>query len=159
VLTLILHLFIDNTIAIKSFLENKANTIVGIIMIFISLIMLNIINLHFPDFKMVEKIRNKTSKSPHFFIFLFGILFAGMFCPVKVGLFMANFLQNQSILSALIYGFFTGTTMILLSITMVLLEEKFNIFKNNSEKIEKYTSKITGIIFFIMGLGLIFELF
>lgn len=159
IVSLILNLFVNNMNSAKLFLVNQANLIIGIIMILISLVLLDLIKINLPKLNIVEKVRSKTDNSKYFSSFLFGILFAGMFCPITASLFLSNFLNNQSILSSFIYGLSTTFFVIISTCMIMFFEYKFQIFQKNAEKIKQYSSKITGIIFFLMGIGLIFKLF
>ena len=159
IVSLIINLFVDNIDSAKLFLVNRANIVIGIIMIFVSLVLIDLINIDLPKFNIVEKIKRKTGESKYFSSFLFGILFAGMFCPVTASLFLSNFLNNQSISSSFFYGISTAFFVLILAFIMIFFESKFQIFEKNIELIKHYSSKVTGIIFFLMGIGLIFKLF
>lgn len=160
ILAVVLSIFINEIDLFSSFLSNELNIILGIILIFVSLILLDLINVNFLHFSFVGKIREKTENSKYFGSFIFGILFAGMFCPVTASLFMTNLLHApNNILSFMLYGFTTGLPAIILSLLLIFSKNKFNKLSEKLEKFEKYSSKITGVIFLVMGVFLILKLF
>ncbi len=160
IISLILSFFVEKVETISLFLQNRLNIILGVILIIIGLALLDIINLEFLHFSFAEKVRERAKNSKYFSSFILGLLFAGMFCPITVSLFISNFLQNPtSILSFLIYGLMTGLPTLLLGIIVVFSSKKINKIYKAIEVFEKYSSKITGTIFLLMGILLTFKLF
>lgn len=159
IISIILSISIDNIDLVSSFLQNKLNLILGFILIIVGLALLNLINLEFLHFSFVNKIKEKSDSSKYLGSFILGILFAGMFCPVTASLFISNFLQNQkSFLSFIIYGLMTGLPTLILGLIVIATKNIGKIYKF-IEIFEKYSSKITGAIFLLMGIFLIFKLF
>lgn len=160
ILGAILSIFVDGIASVSTFLSNRLNIILGIILIFVGLTLLDLINVSFLHFSFVGKIREKADSSKYVGSFIFGILFAGMFCPVTASLFIANFLQApNNILSFMLYGFTTGLPAVILSLLLIFSRNRFNKLNEKLEKFEKYSSKITGAIFLVMGIFLILKLF
>ena len=160
VLGAILSIFVDSVGTVLEFLPNKLNIILGIILIFVGLILLDLINVGFLHFSFVEKVREKTDNSKYIGSFIFGILFAGMFCPITASLFIANFVQApNNIFSFMLYGFTTGFPAVVLSMLLIFSKNKFSKLNEKLEKFEKYSSKITGVIFLAMGIFLSLKLF
>lgn len=160
ILSLILSIFVDSITSVSTFLSNKLNIILGIILIFVGLVLLDFIDVGFLHFSFVGKIKEKADKSKYILCFIFGVLFAGMFCPITVSLFIANFLQApNNIFSFILYGFTTGLPAIILSLLLILSKNKFSKLNKKLEKFKEYSSKITGVIFMLMGIFLILKLF
>ena len=160
ILSLILSIFVDIIDLVSVFLYDRLNIILGVILVFVGLVLLDLINLGFLHFSFVGKIRERTDKSKYIVSFIFGILLAGMFCPITASLFIANFLQSQNnTLSYMTYGFTTGLPVIVISLILIFSKNRFSKLNKNLEKFKEYSSKITGIIFLLMGVFLILKLF
>ena len=160
IISIVLSFFVDKIEIISLFLQNKLNVILGLILIIVGLSLLDLINIEFLHFSFVEKIRKKTRDSKYLGSFIFGLLFAGMFCPITASLFIGNFIQShKNVLSFILYGLMTGLPAFILGLILIFSSKKFAIVGNAIETFEKYSSKITGIIFLLMGILLIFKLF
>lgn len=159
-LTVIILTVVDKVDSIVSFLQNELNIILGFILIFVGLVLLNVIDVNFGCLNFIEKIKNRTDKSKYFSSFAFGVLLAGMFCPVTASLFIANLIHYPTIvLSPLVYGFGTGVSALCVAVLLVVSRNRFQKFYKHLNVFEKYSSKITGVIFILMGIMLIFKLF
>lgn len=159
-LSFALSFSIDKIEPVSQFLQNKLNIVLGIILVFVGMALLNIINLDFLHLSLGGKIRKKTDKSKYLGSFIFGVLLSGMFCPVTASLFIANLIQsNSNMYSFILYGFGTGFTAFVLANLLVFSANNFKKFHKHLGYFEKYSSKITGIVFVTIGILLIFKLF
>ncbi|MDD2839784.1 MAG: aromatic aminobenezylarsenical efflux permease ArsG family transporter [Rickettsiales bacterium] len=140
------------------FLQKQLNIVLGIVLIVIGLIILNIIkfNIHLTPCCGINQ--EKYKQCSYWGSFLLGILFASAFCPVSAGLFFGNLIQNRgNLFSFLVYGFGTGLPVLTISFILVFATNKIGGFYKKIGIIEKYSTKITGIIFVGTGVCLLFN--
>src|SRR4030042_1531946 len=137
-----------NVQTISLFLQRYGEKILGLLLIFIGLIMLNIIKL--PSLKSgnrINKIKEKLSEKGYLGAFLLGVLFALAFCPFSAVLFFGMLIPlalkySDGILIPSVFAFATGLPVIILSFVLVFSVSKLSFIMKKVELVEKYTRYI-----------------
>lgn len=161
VIGLILSLMINKIGITSMFLQKQGNIFLGIILIIIGLLILDLIkfNVFFSFFnnETTANIKNKLSSGSYLGTFLLGVLFASALCPVSAGLFFGNLIQNKgNIFSLIFYGLGTGIPVFIISFILSFMTNKIASFYKKISLFEKYSTRITGLIFVCVGLYSIF---
>jgi len=146
-----------NVQAISLSLQKYGERLIGILLVFIGLVMLNIIRLSFiKNSGRLDKIKERLSEKGYLGSFLLGVIFALAFCPFSAVLFFGMLIPlalkfSDGILIPSVFAFATGLPVILLSIVLVFSVSKLSNIMKKVELVEKYTRLIIGWIFIIVG--------
>jgi len=146
-----------NVQAISLSLQKYGERLIGILLVFIGLVMLNIIRLSFiKNSGRLDKIKERLSEKGYFGSFLLGVIFALAFCPFSAVLFFGMLIPlalkfSDGILIPSVFAFATGLPVILLSFVLVFSVSKLSNIMKKVELVEKYTRLIVGWIFIIVG--------
>ena len=146
-----------NVQSISLSLQKYGERLIGILLIFIGLVMLNIIRLSFiKSSGKLDKIKERLSEKGYLGSFLLGVIFALAFCPFSAVLFFGMLIPlalkfSDGILIPSVFAFATGLPVILLSIVLVFSVSKLSNIMKKVELVEKYTRLIVGWIFIIVG--------
>jgi len=146
-----------NVQTISSFLQKYGEKILGPLLIFIGLVMLNIIKL--PSLKpgeRINKIKEKLSEKGYLGSFLLGVLFALAFCPFSAVLFFGMLIPlalnfSDGILIPSIFAFATGLPVIIFSFILTFSVSKLGKIMNKVQIFEKYMRYFISIVFLIVG--------
>jgi cytochrome c biogenesis protein CcdA len=154
-----------NVQAISLFLQNYAEKILGPLLVFVGMVMLNFIRL--PSFKgssKLDKIKEKMTEKGYLGSFLLGIIFALAFCPISGVLFFGmliplslNFSDGMIIPS--VFAFATGLPVIALSFVLTYSFSKLGKIMNKIQIFEKWMRYVVAIIFIIVGSYYIYLIF
>jgi cytochrome c biogenesis protein CcdA len=147
-----------NVQAISLFLQKYGEKILGPLLIFIGLVMLNIIK--FPSLKSGDKMNNlkeKLSKKGYFGSFLLGVLFALAFCPFSAILYFGMLIPlalkfSDGILIPSVFAFATGLPVIIFSFILVYSVSKLSKVMNKVQTFEKWTRIVMAILFILVGI-------
>jgi len=147
-----------NVQTIPLFLQKYGERILGPLLIFIGLIMLNIIKL--PSLKSgdkINKIKEKLSEKGYLGSFLLGVLFALAFCPFSAVLFFGMLIPlalkfSDGILIPSIFAFATGLPVIIFAFILTFSVSKIGKVMNKVQTFEKYTRYVIALIFIIVGI-------
>lgn len=85
-----LSYFLNMIPVVSDFLQTKIEYIAGPIMIVLGIILLDIIKISIPAFKLKEKTQDKLNKAGFLGSFAIGFLFAMMLCPVSAAFFFSK---------------------------------------------------------------------
>jgi len=146
-----------NVQAISLSLQKYGERLIGILLVFIGLVMLNIIRLSFiKNSGRLDKIKERLSEKGYLGSFLLGVIFALAFCPFSAVLFFGMLIPlalkfSDGILIPSVFAFATGLPVILLSMVLVFSVSKLSNIMKKVELVEKYTRLIVGWIFIIVG--------
>ncbi|MFH1585938.1 MAG: aromatic aminobenezylarsenical efflux permease ArsG family transporter [archaeon] len=146
-----------NVQSISLSLQKYGERLIGILLVFIGLVMLNIIRLNFiKGSGRLEKIKEKLSEKGYLGSFLLGVIFALAFCPFSAVLFFGMLIPlalqySDGILIPSVFAFATGLPVILLSFVLVFSVSKLSNIMKKVQLVEKYTRYIVGLIFIIVG--------
>lgn len=153
-----------NVQSISLSLQKYGERLIGILLVFIGLVMLNIIKLSFiKGSGSLDRIKEKLSEKGYLGSFLLGVIFALAFCPFSAVLFFGMLIPlalkfSDGILIPSVFAFATGLPVILLSFVLVFSVSKLSNIMKKVELVEKYTRFIVGLIFIIVGLYYIWKI-
>ncbi|MFH1092973.1 MAG: aromatic aminobenezylarsenical efflux permease ArsG family transporter [Candidatus Omnitrophota bacterium] len=140
-----------------NFLQKYMNRILGPILVFVGLFLIDIIRFNFSGLAISKKRQESLADSGLKGSFALGFLFALAFCPISAALFFGSLIPlslNNTYGSILpfIYGIGTGLPVLAFSLGIAFGVSTIARWFNKMTALEKYTRKITGIIFILVGL-------
>lgn len=147
-----------NVQALSLFLQKNGEMILGPLLIFIGLVMLNVIR--FPSFKSkdkISKIKENLSEKGYLGSFLLGVLFALAFCPFSAVLFFGMLIPlalkySDAFLIPSIFSFATGLPVMIFSFILTFSVSKLGKIMGKVQTFEKYMRYLIAGIFVIVGL-------
>ncbi|MCX6819583.1 MAG: aromatic aminobenezylarsenical efflux permease ArsG family transporter [Candidatus Aenigmarchaeota archaeon] len=147
-----------NIQASSLFLQSYGEKILGPLLVFVGLVMLDIIKL--PTFKggsKFEKVKEKLSEKGYLGSFLLGIVFALTFCPISGVLFFGMLIPlslkfSDGLLIPSVFAFATGLPVIIFSLILVYSVSKIGKIMHKMQIIEKYIRHIAAVVFILIGL-------
>lgn len=142
---------------ISHFLQKYLNLILGPLLIFIGMLLLNLLEIKLPSLLKSNCFEQRLAQSKYFGSFALGILFALSFCPISAALYFGSLvplaLQEKSIfMLPLVYGLGSSLPVLLLAILSVFGIQKISKFFSCISKIEKGSRILTGSIFVLVGI-------
>jgi len=147
-----------NTQTISLFLQKYGERMIGPLLILIGVVMLDIIKFNFlKENKQIARLKEKLANKGFLGAFLLGIIFALAFCPFSAVLFFGMLIPlalkaGDAILIPAVFAFATGLPVIIFSFILVHSMSKIGNIINKVQTFEKWTRKITSIIF--LGVGI-----
>jgi cytochrome c-type biogenesis protein len=145
--------------ATANFLQRYMNKILGPVLIFVGLFLLDVLKLNFFDFSISgsSERQNKLAEMGIFGSFALGAIFALSFCPISAALFFGSLIplalnNNFGIAFPFIYGIGTGLPVVIFAIGITLGVQSISHWFNKVTKLEIYMRKVTGIIFILVGI-------
>ena len=147
-----------NVQAISLFLQKYGEKILGPLLIFMGLVMLNIIKL--PSLKSkdkINKIKERLSERGYLGSFLLGVLFALAFCPFSAVLFFGMLIPlalkySDAFLIPSIFSFATGIPVIIFAFILTFSVSKIGKVMNKIQTFEKYMRYLIAGVFVIVGM-------
>ena len=151
-----------NVPSVANFLQKYMNRILGPILFVVGLFLLDVIRFNIPGFTLSKEKQESLAKSGTKGAFLLGAIFALSFCPISAALFFGSLIPlalNSKVGIALpfFYGIGTGLPVILFSIGIAFGVLSVSHWFHKVATLEKYTRKITGGIFVLVGLYFIWN--
>ena len=146
-----------NTQTISLFLQKYGERMLGPLLILIGVVMLDIIKFNFlKENKQITKLKEKLANKGFLGAFLLGAIFALAFCPFSAVLFFGMLIPlalkaGDAIIIPSIFAFATGLPVIIFSFILVHSMSKIGNIINKVQTFEKWTRKITSIIFLAVG--------
>lgn len=147
-----------STFSIASIFQGWGDKVLGIILIFISLVMFGVIRINFGSkSEKVEKMKEWLATQGHIGTLLLGVLFALAFCPYSGVLFFGMLVplvlsSSESLLLPPLFALGTGLPVILFSIVLAFSVEKVGKMYNAMGKIEKVMRYSVATIFLATGI-------
>jgi cytochrome c-type biogenesis protein len=145
--------------ATANFLQRYMNKILGPVLIFVGLFLLDVLKLNFFDFSISgsSERQNKLAEMGIFGSFALGAIFALSFCPISAALFFGSLIplalnNNFGIAFPFVYGIGTGLPVVIFTIGITLGVQSISHWFNKVAKLEIYMRKVTGIIFILVGI-------
>ena len=147
-----------NVQSISLFLQKYGEKILGPLLIFMGLVMLNIIKL--PSLKSkdkINKIKERLSERGYLGSFLLGVLFALAFCPFSAVLFFGMLIPlalkySDAFLIPSIFSFATGIPVIIFAFILTFSVSKIGKVMNKIQTFEKYMRYLIAGVFVIVGI-------
>lgn len=150
-------LFGINVQVIALFLQRYGEKILGPLLVFFGLIMLEIIK--FPVFEsnqQLNKLKEKLSKKGYLGSFLLGFLFALAFCPFSAVLYFGMLIPialkaRDAFFIPSVFSIATGLPVIIFSFILTYSISKLGTIMNKVSHIEKIIRIISSFVFILIG--------
>jgi len=142
---------------IANFFQEYMNKILGPLLIIVGLLLLDIIQFGIIGLAISQEKQRSLADSGIGGAFALGVVFALSFCPISAALFFGGViplaLNNRlGIVLPFLYGLGTGLPVIILAVGIALGVTKASFWFQKMSSLEKYTKKITGVVFVVVGL-------
>ena len=156
VLGMIIIMSLASVPLIANFIQKYINKILGPILIITGLFLLDIIRLNFSGLSISKKRQESLAEAGLKGSFALGILFAFAFCPISAALFFGSLIplslnNTYGVALPFIYGIGTGLPVLAFSFGIAFGITTLSRWFNRMAMLEKYTRKLTGIIFILVG--------
>ena len=146
-----------NVQAVSLFLQRYGERLIGFLLVFIGLVMLNIIKL--PSLKSgdkINKIKEKLSGKGYLGALLLGVIFALAFCPFSAVLFFGMLIPlalkfSDGILIPSIFALATGLPVIIFAFILTFSVSKLGKVMNKVQTFEKYMRYVIACVFILVG--------
>ncbi len=145
------------------FLQKYLNIILGPLLIIVGLFLLEIIKMNFgKGMSFSQKFQDSAQKKGIWGAAMLGFIFALSFCPVSAGLFFGSLIPlslkyESALFLPLIYGIGTALPVIIFAIVIGYSANYIGKIFNKLTKFEYWARRVTGVIFIIAGLYLVWE--
>lgn len=157
----VLGVIIINSLAsiplVANFLQRYMNKILGPILFIVGLFLLDIIRFNISGFTLSKEKQESLAKRGLKGSFFLGFLFALAFCPISAALFFGSLIplslnSSYGIVLPFIYGAGTGLPVLVFSFGIAFGISTLSHWFHRITILEKYTRKITGVIFILVGI-------
>ena len=143
--------------SVANFLQKYMNRAVGPILLVVGLFLLDVIRLNLSGFSLSREKQESLANSGAKGAFLLGAIFALSFCPISAALFFGSliplaFNSRVGIILPVFYGVGTGLPVMVFALGIALGASSASRWFRKAALLEKYTRKVTGIIFVLVGL-------
>jgi len=142
---------------LANLLQKYMNKAFGPILIITGLVLLDILKINIPRFTISKKLQDKLAGSGIGGVFVLGLTFTLVFCPVSAALFFGSLIplalkSKMGVILPFIYGIGTGLPVLLFAVGISLSLKSLSFWFNRLTKLEYYMRKVTGMIFIVVGL-------
>ena len=143
--------------ATANFLQKYMNKILGPILLIAGLFLLDIIKINIPSLSLSHGRQSALAEAGVRGSFMLGMIFALSFCPIAAALFFGSLIplalnSKYGIALPFFYGIGTGIPVIIFAISITLGVKSISKWFDKAKTFERYTRKITGIIFILIGI-------
>ena len=139
---------VQNIPVVSQFLQQKMVWLIAPMMFVLGIIMLNILPVKFPNFKLKQNNAEKLARRGLTGSFALGIAFAAVFCPVSAALFFSNLINtNGNILALTLYGIGTGIPVVCFAFILAFCVNRIGQAYKIIGTFEKYARVLTALIF------------
>ena len=133
------------------------NIILGPVLLVVGLFLVNLIKINISGLTLSNNKQQRLAESGFKGSFVLGIIFALSFCPISAALFFGSLIplalnSKFTYILPLLYGIGTGLPVILFALFLTLGITSVSHWFKKIQTLEKYTRKITGVIFISIGL-------
>lgn len=137
-------------------LQQYGDILLGPLMIFAGIVMLEIVKLNLPSSSRMDSLKAKLAEKGYLGAFFLGAVFALAFCPFSAVLFFAMLIPlaiqaGDPIIIPSVFAFATGLPVIILSIILAKSVSKLASTVKTVRKVEAYMRKAVGVIFLFIG--------
>ncbi|MHC4193087.1 MAG: aromatic aminobenezylarsenical efflux permease ArsG family transporter [Planctomycetota bacterium] len=139
------------------FLQKYMNKILGPILIFVGMILLELISISISGPGLSERMQKRVEILGIWGAALLGIVFALSFCPTSAALFFGSLIplavkyKSGFTLPAL-YGFGTGLPVLFFAVLIAFGAQSVGKAFNKLTQLERWIRRITGVIFIVIGI-------
>ncbi len=147
-----------NTQMISLFLQRYGEKVLGPLLIFVGLVMLDILKINFlKESRKLNNLKEKLANKGFLGSFLLGVIFALAFCPFSAVLFFGMLIPlalkvGDGFLIPSVFAFATGLPVIIFSFVLVYSISKLSTIMNKIQTFEKWTRRIVSLIFIVTGI-------
>jgi cytochrome c-type biogenesis protein len=152
-----------NTQGIALSLQRYGGMLLGPLLIFIGLVMLEIIKLDFVKMPVgTEKLKKDLAERGYLGGFLLGVLFALAFCPFSAVLYFGMLIPlalktGDAIMVPAVFAFATGLPVIVFSFLLVSGVNRLGVIMHKLEKFEEWNRGVVAGIFVVVGVYYIMQ--
>lgn len=138
-------------------LQRYMNKLLGPILIFVGMILLELIRFNVFGPGLSEKMQKRVEAGEIWEAGLLGIIFALSFCPISAALFFGSLIPlslkyNSSLMLPALYGFGTGLPVFIFAALMAIGAQSVGKAFNKVTQIEFWVRRATGGIFILIGI-------
>jgi cytochrome c biogenesis protein CcdA len=142
---------------VANFLQKYMNIILGPILLIVGLFLLDIIRFNIAGLVLSKEKQESLAQSGLKGSFALGILFALAFCPMSAALFFGSLIplslnNTYGMMLPVVYGIGTGLPVLAFSLGIAFGISTLSRWFHKMAALERYTRKITGAIFVLVGL-------
>ena len=141
------------------FFQKYTNKILGPLLFIVGLFLLDVIRFNIPGLTLSRQKQEQESLAESGLrgSFALGVIFALAFCPISAALFFGSLIplslnRYYGAVLPFMYGIGTGLPVILFAAGIALGVASATHWFNKMAQLERYTRKITAVIFIIVGL-------
>lgn len=141
---------------IAQFLQKYINKALGPILIIVGLFLLELLKINVSGLNISSQKQEKLAQAGTKGAFALGFLFALAFCPISAALFFGSLIplalkSEFGLVFPFLYGIGTALPVMIFAVGIVLGVSSASHWFHSMAKLERYTKKITGIIFIAAG--------
>jgi cytochrome c biogenesis protein CcdA len=149
-----------NVPMVAQFLQKYINKVLGPVLIVMGLFLLDMFKINIATFSISAKRQNALAEAGIGGAFILGFLFALSFCPISAALFFGSLIplslkSSGGVVLPFIYGLGTGLPVLLFALLISLGTLTVEKLVHKFGRVEYYSKKVTGVIFILAGLYLI----
>ncbi|MEE9369855.1 MAG: aromatic aminobenezylarsenical efflux permease ArsG family transporter [Sedimentisphaerales bacterium] len=142
---------------VSHILQKYMNKLLGPILIFVGMILLELIHINISSSGLTEKMQKRVEAGGIWGAGLLGVLFALSFCPISAALFFGSLIPlsvkcSSSLMFPALYGIGTGLPVFLFALLIAFGTQSVGKTFNKLTQLEWWTRRITGIIFILIGI-------
>ncbi|MHC4157610.1 MAG: aromatic aminobenezylarsenical efflux permease ArsG family transporter [Planctomycetota bacterium] len=142
---------------VSHILQKYMNKLLGPILIFVGMILLELIHINISSSGLTEKMQKRVEAGGIWGAGLLGVLFALSFCPISAALFFGSLIPlsvkcSSSLMLPALYGIGTGLPVFLFALLIAFGAQSVGKTFNKLTQLEWWTRRITGIIFILIGI-------
>lgn len=142
---------------VSHILQKYMNKLLGPILIFVGMILLELIHINVSSSGLTEKMQKRVEAGGIWGAGLLGVLFALSFCPISAALFFGSLIPlsvkcSSSLMLPALYGIGTGLPVFLFALLIAFGAQSVGKTFNKLTQLEWWTRRITGIIFILIGI-------
>jgi len=142
---------------VSHILQKYMNKILGPVLIFVGMILLELIRVNVAGSGLSEKMQKRTESWGIWGAGLLGIVFALSFCPVSAALFFGSLIPlsvkcNSGVILPAMYGLGTGLPVFLFAVLLSFGAQSFGKAFNRLTQLEWWIRRLTGGIFIVIGI-------
>lgn len=142
---------------VSHILQKYMNKLLGPILIFVGMILLELIHINVSSSGLTEKMQKRVEAGGIWGAGLLGFLFALSFCPISAALFFGSLIPlsvkcSSSLMLPALYGIGTGLPVFLFALLIAFGAQSVGKTFSKLTQLEWWTRRITGIIFILIGI-------
>ena len=143
--------------SIANFLQKYMHKILGPLLFIVGLFLLDFIRFNVSGITLSKERQESLAASGLKGAFVLGVIFAFAFCPISAALFFGSLIplslnNTYGIMLPFLYGIGTGLPVLAFSLGIAFGISSLSHWFKHMTTLEKYTRKITGVIFILVGL-------